>query len=98
MRYEKDNYKFTSNESLASALEYNFLISRNNTLIKTKKQRHSVTVAITTHDTSIQIQPDHCLFYLPSHNAHWRYWREPDASAFVINVLLFLWIYPTGKQ
>lgn len=35
--YEKENYKFSSNESSVSALEYHFLISKNNTPIKMKK-------------------------------------------------------------
>lgn len=48
LRYEKEKYKFSSNESLVSALEYNFLTFENDSLIKMKKQRHSVTIAVTT--------------------------------------------------
>lgn len=48
LRYEKENYEFGSNESLVSALEYDLLVSKNNSLIKVKKQRHSVTIAVTT--------------------------------------------------
>lgn len=38
MRYEKENSTFTGNESFVSALEYTFLISRNNSLIKIKRE------------------------------------------------------------
>lgn len=46
LRYQ--NYKFGINKRFVSALQYNFLISKNIPLIKMMKQRHSATIAVTT--------------------------------------------------
>lgn len=69
LSYEKENYKYSGNESSVSALEYNFLISKNNTFIKMKKQTPSHN-SCHYHAISRCIYLDYNPFYLTSENAH----------------------------